>query len=115
MLSIFGAFLTALTPESMTPTLGQSLDRVFVMLVEIMNASKEVFVCLYVLYPLTTFTQNVPQIVKQYGEQVGVLLRKILGMPGGLDESALLYAGHWVLALVNQGILQGEAHQQVII
>lgn len=116
MLAIFGSFLSSVRPGQELPAgLYSSLDRIFTVLLEIVNASKEIFVCLYVLLPLTLFTQNIPTIVRQYSEQVCVLLRKMLSMPGGLEESALLYSGHWVLSLVHQGILQGEAHQHIIM
>ena len=85
------------------------------MLLEILNASKEIYVCLYVILPLAGFTQSYPSLVKPYTEQVQGLVRKILSLPGGLDESCLLYVGHWVCALQIQGIISGEMHQQVVL
>jgi diacylglycerol kinase len=54
MMSIFGAFLTL--PAASGAALMQKLDSILVMLLEIMNTSKEVFVCLYISLPLTCYT-----------------------------------------------------------
>ena len=33
-------------------------------------------------------------------EEINEVLKKIVQVPGGLDESSLLYVGHWILSLV---------------
>lgn len=86
------------------------------MLLEILNTSKEVYVCLYVLLPLAALTQAYPSAVRLVSEQVSVLLKKVLSpLPGSLEESCLLYAGHWILALTRHNLLSNETHQQVLL
>jgi hypothetical protein len=75
------------------------------MLLEILNVSKEVYVCLYAILPLAAFTQVLPTLVRPYQEQIISVLRKILNVPGGLEESCLMYVGQWILALVQQGLI----------
>jgi hypothetical protein len=71
------------------------------MLLEILNTSKETYVCLYVILPLTAYAQNFAELVRPLSEQVNAVARKILAVPGGLNESCLLYVGHWILSLMN--------------
>lgn len=55
-------------------------------------------------------------MVKPYAKQVGDLLKKILApTPLGLDESCLLYVGHWVLSLVQHKVLSGEDIQHILL
>jgi hypothetical protein len=49
-------------------------------------------------------------MVKQYAQSISQLLKKILSIPGGLDESSLLFVGHWILSLTENGIITGEMH-----
>ena len=101
MLSILSSFLlsgTQIQPDSEDYSL---VNETLIMLLEILNASKEIYVCLYVILPLAGLTQAYPQIVKKYTEQVTVLLKKIISCPlGGLDESSLLYVGHWIISFI---------------
>jgi hypothetical protein len=87
------------------------------MLLEILNQSKEIYVCLYVILPLAAYSQGFPELVKPYAEQINILVRKIVQIPGGLDESSLLYVGHWILALITScdGVLSGENLQGIIL
>ena len=34
---------------------------------------------------------------------------------GGLEESCLMYIGHWVSTLIRIGVVQGEAQQQIVL
>lgn len=77
------------------------------MLLEILNASKDHLIGLYTMMPLAGLTQTMPDMVRPYTEQIKVLLNKILGMPGGMEENGLVYVGQWILTLVNQGIIAG--------
>ena len=87
------------------------------MLLEILNASKEIYVCLYVILPLAAYSQGFPELIKPYAEQINILVRKIVQIPGGLDESSLLYVGHWILSLITscEGVLTGENLQVIIL
>ena len=38
------------------------------MLLEILNTEKEIYVCLYVILPLAAFTQVMPKLMRQYSE-----------------------------------------------
>ncbi len=38
------------------------------MLLEILNQSKEIYVCLYVILPLAAYSQGFPELVKPYAE-----------------------------------------------
>jgi hypothetical protein len=38
------------------------------MLLEILNASKEIYVCLYVILPLAAYSQGFQELIKPYAE-----------------------------------------------
>ena len=77
---------------------------------EILNVSKEIYVCLYSIISLAAFSQSLPQLASQYKEQVIGLIKNIISIPGGLDESSLLYVGHWILSLVENKVLDNDNH-----
>ncbi len=81
-------------------------------LLEILNTSKEVYVCLYVILPLASLTTAYPSAVLTVAEQASVLLKKIVR---SLEESCLLYLGHWMLALTKHGCISNDTHQQLLL
>ena len=48
------------------------------MLLEILNQSKEIYVCLYVIPPLAAYTQGFPDLIKPFAEQINILVRKVV-------------------------------------
>lgn len=82
---------------------------------EILNCSKEIYICIYTILSLTSFIHAVPQLGKEYNAQILTVLRKILSQPGGLDESSLLYVGHFILILMQNGDIDQETQQQILL
>ena len=86
------------------------------MLLEILYHSKEIYVCLYCILPLAAYALHFPEvIVTPCTEQIVHVVRKVLAPVGGLEESCLVYVGHWVSALMKIGVVQGEAQQQIVL
>jgi uncharacterized protein YggT (Ycf19 family) len=82
------------------------------MLLEILYHSKEIYVCLYSILPLAAFALHFPEvIVTPCTEQILHVVRKVLAPVGGLEESCLVYMGHWVSTLMKIGVVKGEAQQ----
>ena len=79
------------------------------MLLEILYHSKEIYVCLYCLMPLSAYALNFSEIVIPCTEQIIHVIRKTVAPVGGLEESCLMYMGHWVSTLMKIGVVQGEA------
>lgn len=116
MLSVLSSFLLSSQRIGSDTANYSIVTESLIMLLEILNTSKEVYVCLYVLLPLAALTQAYPNAVKSVAEQVSVLLKKILSpLPGSLEESCLLYVGHWILALTKHNLLSNDTHQQVLL
>jgi hypothetical protein len=82
------------------------------MLLEILYHSKEICVCLYSILPLAAFALHFPEvIVTPCAEQIVHVVRKVLAPVGGLEESCLVYVGHWISTLMKIGVVKGEAQQ----
>jgi hypothetical protein len=88
MLSVLSSFLLQDIPKLggkrvpldtyFDPQTLQALVQMLMMLLEILNSSKEIYVCLYVILPLAAYAQNFPEFIKLCEEQINVLVRKIL-------------------------------------
>jgi hypothetical protein len=85
------------------------------MLLEILYHSKEIYVCLYCILPLAAYALHFPEIVTPCTEQILHVVKKVLAPVGGLEESCLVYVGHWVSTLMKIGVVQGEAQQLIVI
>jgi hypothetical protein len=85
------------------------------MLLEILYHSKEIYVCLYCILPLAAFSLQFSEIVTPCAEQIVHVIKKVLAPIGGLEESCLMYIGHWVSTLIKIGVVQGEAQQQIVL
>jgi hypothetical protein len=65
--------------------------------------------------PLAAFSLQFPEIVAPCSEQIVHVIKKILAPVGGLEESCLVYIGHWVTSLMKIGVIQGEIQQQIVL
>ena len=85
------------------------------MLLEILYHSKDIFVCLYCFLPLAAYSLQFPEIVTPCTQQIVKVIKNVLAPIGGLEESCLMYIGHWVSTLIRIGVVQGEAQQQIVL
>ncbi|CDW89210.1 UNKNOWN [Stylonychia lemnae] len=115
MLSILTSYIVQSKQRNFDQELVQILNYMFMMELEILNVSKDIYVCIYTILSLSSFAQAVPDLIKQYNPQINMVLKKILSYPGGLDESSLLYIGHFILILVQNGDIDNQTQQQILL
>lgn len=56
MLSILSSFLLACKPKSIQGEIHHTITELLKMLLEILNSSREIYICLYVILPLGGLT-----------------------------------------------------------
>ena len=114
MFSILSSYLLHPLPQGTSKALyfsvetQQALTEMHMMLLEILYHSKEIYVCLYCIMPLAAYSLQFPEIAVLCSEQIVHVIRKILAPVGGLEESCLVYIGHWVASLIKIGVITGE-------
>lgn len=94
------------------------LNSLHIILLEILNVSKEISVCLYIILPLAAYANQFPEMCEKTQVQEVALIQKILhanAVMGGLEESCLLYAGHWIISLMKIGMIKDADLQTILI
>eukprot|EP00347_Sterkiella_histriomuscorum_P016065 403354618 len=115
MLSILTSYILQTKYRQLNQESIDIIKYLFRMELEILNVSKEIYICIYTILSLSSFIQAVPSLGKEYSVQIQTVLKKILTFPGGLDESSLLYVGHFILILTQNGDLESEFQQQILL